>query len=411
MAGPGFELIGKEEEKEVLDVLRSKWLFRYGDESNPDFKKKVITFEKEVCEQFGVKYSLAVSTGTAALLTSFAACEVGPGDEVIVPGYTFIASIASIIISRAIPVLAEVDTSLTLDPEDVKKKITPHTKAILVVHMLGAPCKMKELKEIADENNLLLVEDTCQAFGGSYNGKRLGTIGKISATSFNIFKTINAGDGGMVYTNDHDLYVRSFGYHDQGHFPGRNGAEIGDRALFGQDFRMNELTGAVLLAQVRKIDVMLDRLRAIKLKFKNLLKQIDGVEFREINDEKGECATSLVIFLPSKKAADIIAEKLGTVTISKSDWHVYSNMEQLLNKRTVTSEGCPFTCQYYKGEVEYKKGMLPFTDNLLERAINLSVGIICASQGSAFGVNITSTDEQISEMAQIVKNAVDGALK
>jgi len=211
MPGPGFEWIGKEEEVEVLDVLRSRWLFRYGDEKNPAFKHKVKTLEQMVQDKFGVRHALAVSSGTAALVTSLSALGIGPGDEVIVPGYTFIASISSVIVARAVPVLAEVDQSLTLDVKDVESKITPRTKAIMAVHMLGNPCDLDKLIQLARKHNITLIEDAAQAFGASYKGRRVGTIGRIGIYSFNIFKTINAGDGGMVVTDDDELYFRAFG--------------------------------------------------------------------------------------------------------------------------------------------------------------------------------------------------------
>ena len=150
MPGPGFEWIGKEEEKEVLEVLRDRWLFRYGDEKDPAFKRKVKTLEELVQQKFGSRHALAVTSGTAALITALSALGIGPGDEVIVPGYTFIASMSSIIVARAVPVLAEIDESLTLDPADVEKKITPRTKAIMAVHMLGNPCNLEALEAIAN---------------------------------------------------------------------------------------------------------------------------------------------------------------------------------------------------------------------------------------------------------------------
>ena len=178
MPGPGFEWIGKEEEKEVLEVLRNRWLFRYGDEKDPAFVRKVKTLEEMVEQKFAVKHALAVTSGTAALITALSALGIGPGDEVIVPGYTFIASISSIIIARAVPVLAEIDDSLTLDPADVEKKITPRTRAIMAVHMLGNPCDLNRLRAIAEKHGLILIEDAAQAFGGSYGKKSLGTHGE-----------------------------------------------------------------------------------------------------------------------------------------------------------------------------------------------------------------------------------------
>ena len=276
MPGPGFEWIGKEEEKEVLEVLRNRWLFRYGDEKDPAFVRKVKTLEEMVEQKFAVKHALAVTSGTAALITALSALGIGPGDEVIVPGYTFIASISSIIIARAVPVLAEIDDSLTLDPADVEKKITPRTRAIMAVHMLGNPCDLNRLRAIAEKHGLILIEDAAQAFGGSYGKKSLGTLGKIGIYSFNIFKTINAGDGGMLVTDDDSLYFRAFGYHDQGHFPSRSGVEIGNRSIVGQNYRMNELTGAVLIAQFRRLDVIMKRLREIKERFKSKIEKFAG---------------------------------------------------------------------------------------------------------------------------------------
>lgn len=410
MPGPGFEWIGKEEEKEVLDVLRSRWLFRYGDEKDPVFKRKVKTLEEMVEKGFGTKHALAVTSGTAALITALSALGIGPGDEVIVPGYTFIASISSIIIARAVPVLAEVDESLTLDPADVERRITPRTRAIMAVHMLGNACNLDSLQDIAKRRGLILIEDTAQAFGGSYKGKRLGTIGRIGTYSFNIFKTINAGDGGMVVTDDDELYFRAFGYHDQGHFPSRSGVEVGNRSIVGQNYRMNELTGAVLVAQFRRLADIIERLRHIKTRLKKRLEGTAGVSFRRINNPEGECNTLLTVFLPTKEIAQKAAGTLGSATMDKSGWHVYNNMEQILGKKMITEVGCPYNCASHPCQQEYKKGMLPGTDRLLERAINISVGVVDKGLGSAFGVHPHSTDDEIDQKAEQFIQAVKTSL-
>jgi dTDP-4-amino-4,6-dideoxygalactose transaminase len=410
MPGPGFEWFGKEEEDEVLDVLRGRWLFRNGDEKNPAFKHKVHTLEEMVQETFGTRHALAVTSGTAALITALSALGIGPGDEVIVPGYTFIASISSVIVARAVPVLAEVDESLTLDVDDVERRITPRTKAIMAVHMLGNPCDMERLGILAGKHNITLIEDAAQAFGASYRGRRVGTIGKIGIYSFNIFKTINAGDGGMVVTDDDDLYFRAFGYHDQGHFPNRAGVEIGNRSIIGQNYRMNELTGAVLIAQFRKIDIITERLRYLKNRFKRQIEGLRDLTFRAINDPAGESNTLLTVFFPSKKVADRVAGKLDTTTVSKSGWHVYSNMEQILGKQMITGHGCPYKCATYPCEQEYRKGMLPRTDLLLERAINLSVGVVDRGLGAGFGINPLSTDEEVDRKAEEFISAVKESL-
>lgn len=402
MPGPGMELIGDEEIFEVLDVLNGRHLSRYGKDDDPSFKQKVYQLEQQVASRSGVSYAVAVNSGTSALLTVLSGLGIGPGDEVIVPGYTFIASISSIIYARAIPVLAEVDRTLNLDPGDVERKITHRTKAIMVVHMLGNPARLDALREIADRNNLFLIEDCAQAFGATYKGKGIGSYGHAGIFSFNVFKTITCGDGGMVITNNEETYRRCFAFHDQGHSPNRMGVEVGQRQFLGLDFRMTELQGAVMLAQIRKVDAMLVHLRAKKKLYRSLIKDFSDVEFREITDSEGECATLLVVFLPTAKIANDVAHELGTKVIAKSGWHVYNNMEHLLQQSTVTSEGCPFTCPYYTehgGNQAYRKGMLPQTDELLNRAINISIGVVDPGLGAGFGVSINDGPDEVKASA------------
>jgi dTDP-4-amino-4,6-dideoxygalactose transaminase len=395
-----MELIGEEEKYEILDVLESGYLFRYGSQDNPDFKAKVYQLEQQVAKLIGVPYAVAVNSGTSALLVTISGLGIGPGDEVIVPGYTFIASFSSVIYARAIPILAEVDRTLNLDPEDVRKKITPRTKAILAVHMLGNPARMDALKAIADDHDLLLIEDCAQAFGASYQGRMLGSIGQAGIYSFNIFKTITAGDGGMVVTNDEAAYRKFFGIHDQGHSPLRMGVEVGQRPFVGQDFRMTELAAAVLLAQLGKLEHILNHLRDNKRRFKQSISDLQGLEFREITDHQGECATLLTVYLPNEEIARKVAEELNTKVVADSGWHVYSNMEQVIEKRTITPEGCPFTCPLYEGgEIKYWRGMLPQTDALLARAINISIGVSDPGLGSAFGVSMRDGFESVDAKA------------
>lgn len=405
MPGPGYYWSGEEEEKEVLEVLRAGHLFRYGKSDDPSFKHKVVDLEEAVKARFEVPYALAVSSGTAALVCAMVASGIGPGDEVICPGYTFIASMSAIVFTGAVPVLAEIDESLTLDPADVERRITKRTKAILAVHMLGNPCDLDALQAIARKHKLLLIEDAAQAFGGRYKGRFLGTIGDIGIYSFNIYKTINAGDGGMVVTRNEELYKTAFAYHDQGHMPLRMGIEIGKRSLLGLNFRMNELTGAYVLAQFRKLDRLLEGLHRIKDAYKARIQGKPGIAFRRLNDPRGECATLLTVLLPSKAVADKVCDDLGTKTISHSGWHVYSNMEQILEKKQL-NPGPPFRSKEFPTEVEYRKGMLPRTDDILERAINISVGVIDAGLGSGFGVNPKSGDEEIAAMADAFAAAV-----
>jgi len=391
MPGPGMELIGEEEIQEVMDVLRSMWLYRYGELEDPNFKQKVIKLEEEVCKLSAVKYGVAVNSGTSALLVALGALGVGPGDEVIVPGYTFIASISSVVYSRAIPVLTEVDQTFNLDPRDVEAKITPRTKAIIAVHMMGNPARLNELRAVADKHGLLLIEDCAQAFGASYKGHPIGSIGDMGIFSFNAYKTITAGDGGMVITDDDNYYQRAFAFHDQGHSPLRAGVDVGKRPFIGLSFRLTELQAAALLGQLKKLPRILSHLRANKARFKALISDLPGIEFREITDPDGEICTLLTTLMPTPEIAQKVSGELGGKPMSAAGWHVYNNMENILEQRTITPEQCPFTCPYYTnkgGHMTYHKGMLPQTDALLERAVNISIGVPDPGLRSSFGVNI-----------------------
>ncbi|HXY42466.1 MAG TPA: DegT/DnrJ/EryC1/StrS family aminotransferase [Vicinamibacteria bacterium] len=387
MPGPGREWIGKEEREAVLEVVESGHLFRYGRPEDPGFKAKVYTFEQELAAACGVKHAVATTSGSASLIAALLAAGIGPGDEVVVPAYTFVATYSSIIFCGAVPVLAEIDETLDLDPSDVEKRITPRTKAIMPVHMLGNPCDMAAILAIAAKHGLTVIEDACQAAGASYRGRRVGSLGRIGAFSLNVFKTITAGDGGAVVTDDTELYHRAFAIHDQGHLPLRTGVEVGTRSILGLNFRMNELTGAVALAQLRKLDAILATLRAKKARFKRLIGGIPGVRFRKLPDPDGECATLCTVIFDDAARAAAVAQRLGTTTVERSGWHVYANMEHV--GRWLAEHGRPSG-----------KGAYPRTDDLLSRAINLSVGVVDAGLGAAFGVHIRSTDEEIEAAAR-----------
>ena len=392
MPGPGSYWIGEEEKKEVLDLLESGHLIRYGDQDDPKFKAKVYTLEREIAAYSGVKHCVATSSGTSALLIALQASGIRPGDEVIVPAYTFVACFTSIIFAGGVPVLAEVDESLTLDPDDAAKRITPRTRAIMPVHMLGSPCNMDAIMNLAQEHGLAVIEDSCQAAGASYRGRCIGSIGNIGAFSLNVFKTVTAGDGGFVITDDDELYELAFGYHDQGHHPNRAGVEVGKRHILGLNFRMNEVTGAVALAQFRKIDQVTSTLRAKKQALKTAMGSIDGMTYRTLHDPDGECGTLLTVIFDSADRAKRTAEKLGTTTVEKSGWHVYSNMEHVM--KFLKENGRP-----------HGAGAYPRTDDILNRSINLSVGVVDAGLGSAFGININSTDEEVRKCAEAFKRA------
>ncbi len=392
MPGPGRYWIGDEERREIMDVMDSGYVFRYGDLSDPKFTHKVYTLEQEFAKFCGAKHALAINSGTSALFVSALAMGLKPGDEVIVPAYTFVASYTSMIFAGAVPVLAEIDESLTLDPKDIERRITPKTKAVMPVHMLGNPSNMDAIMDVAKKRGLMVLEDACQAAGGSYKGRKLGTIGRMGCFSLNVFKTITCGDGGLVVTDDDDLYERAFGYHDQGHKPNRTGVEVGRRDVMGLDFRMTELNGAVALAQLRKIDKIVSTLRAKKKKFKTLIGSVPGMKFRSVYDTEGECATLCTVLFDSAAKAKEVAKKLDSKTVDLSGWHVYANMEHI--DRYLAEKGQP-----------HGKGAFPRTDDILSRAVNLSVGVVDGGLGSAFGINIDSTDAEIEQAAKKFRQA------
>lgn len=402
IGGPGACLIGKEEEKEILDVLHGGYLFRYGTEGEDGFQHKVVTFEKEMAERLHQPYLFATSSGTGALMCCLSALGVGAGDEVIVPGFTFIASIVSILLCNAMPVLAEIDESLNMDPAKLEALITPRTKAIMPVHMYGNPCDMDQIMGIAEKHKLYVIEDCCQGVGASYKGRFLGTIGDMGAYSLNMYKTITCGDGGFVGTANYDLYERAFGYHDQGHKPNRMGAEIGNRALIGMNMRMNELSGAVAVAQGRKLFGIVETLRKNKKLLKAHLTGVPGIHFRKINDS-GECANVLTILFDTAAQAARFCAITGLNTNANSGWHVYNNMEPVLYHRMASAANCPFDCPRFPTQVELKRNMLPQTDDILARSVNIGVGLV----GSlVYGVSIRSTEEEILAAAERIADAV-----
>jgi dTDP-4-amino-4,6-dideoxygalactose transaminase len=387
MPGPGAYWFGKEELDAVMEVVESGYLFRYGSENDPKFLHKVSTLEKEFASYCGANFALATSSGTSSLLVSVIALGLKPGDEIIVPAYTFVASYSSVIFAGIVPVLAEINDSLTLDPDDIEHRITPRTKAIMPVHMLGNPCDMERIMKIARKYNLLVLEDCCQAAGATYKGKKVGTIGDIGAFSLNIFKTINSGDGGLVVTNNQNYYEIAFGVHDQGHKPMRFGVEVGSRNILGLNFRMNEITAAVGLAQLGKIDRIVTTLRKKRSLFKHMISDTKDFRFRILNDPDGDCATICTIIFNTREQAIQVAAKLKSKTVDQSGWHVYANMEHVLNH--LKQIGQPHT-----------KGSYPITDDILSRSINVSVGVVDGGLGAGWGININSTDKEIEAAAR-----------
>jgi 8-amino-3,8-dideoxy-alpha-D-manno-octulosonate transaminase len=371
---PGFEVFGEEEKQQVLEVLETGVLFRYEFAEKRKGVYKVAEFEKQFAEYCGAKYAQAVSSGTAALRVAMAALGISPGDEVITQGFTFVATWEAILEAGAIPVFAEVDESLTMDLQDLEKKITSRTKAIIPVHMLGAPARIDEIIAIADKHGIPVIEDTAQACGGRFEGRRLGTFGTMGIFSFDPVKTITTGEGGMIITDDRALYQNSAEYHDHGHDHNPElDRGLESRRFIGMNYRMTELQGAIGLAQLGKLDAVISEQKRHKAAIKAALDEVEGVSFRDIPDPEGDTATFLGFFLPDGDAArrfnGVLAdEKAGAIYFKGNTWHFYPKWEHLLKGLTLCRTGWPFKRSGGK-DLSYAPDSLPKSEAVFDRLL------------------------------------------
>ena len=382
---PGGMEIGDEEEQAVLEVLRAKRLFRYYGPGEADSKASQL--ERAFAEKTGARYAVAVTSGTAALVCGLQGIGIGPGDEVIVPAYTWIASASAVVAAGGIPVIAEVDETLLLDPADVERKITPYTKAIMPVHMRGAACRMDELMALANEHGLKVIEDVAQANGGSYKGQALGTFGDVGCYSLQFNKIITSGEGGMVVTNDESVWKRTNMYHD---VIGALRLEFDAAELLcGVNYRMPELLAAVALVQLRRLDGLIDAMRQRKRMLKAGIEDVTrrkGISFRELADPEGDTAIATVFFMDSAAQADAVsqalrAENIGAGTLYRPqgiDYHVYANWLPIINRRTWTNAGGPW--RWAQREIEYRPDMCPRSLDLLGRAVHLNVSPLLTNE-------------------------------
>jgi dTDP-4-amino-4,6-dideoxygalactose transaminase len=344
--------------------------FRY---YNPN--SRAALFEKAYAEKVGAKYALAVNSGTSALIAALIAAGVGPGDEVIVPGYTFFASASAVVVARGIPVIVDIDESLTLDPDAVRRAITPRTKAIMPVHMVGHPCRMDAIMQIAREHSLTVIEDTAQACGGKYKGRYLGTWGHLGCVSLDAYKVIGSGEGGIVTTDDEWLYTRAQSYHDTAACwrPDRYARERKDGELFcGENYRMPELCAAVALAQLRKLDAVNAATRAIYHQLRREIALPPGARWVEPLDPEGVCGYTLCMLFASQADA-VKASRAGIGGLAGGeargarDWHVYWHWQHILEQKTPTPEGFPFRSPYVQRLPAYSPDMCPRTRDIMTR--------------------------------------------
>ncbi len=396
---PGFEVFGEEEKKEIMDVLDTGVLFRYefGDQRQDVYK--VLEFEKKFAEYCGTGYGQAVTSGTAALKVAMAALGVGPGDEVITQGFTFVATWEAILDIGAIPVFTEVDETLNMDPTDLAEKITDKTRCIIPVHMLGAQARIVEIVAIAKQHNIPVLEDTAQAAGGRINGQHLGTFGQCGTFSFDSVKTMTTGEGGMIITDDEQMWRTMSEYHDHGHDhavnPGGRGGE--GRSFIGFNYRMMELQGAMGIAQLAKLDSMITVQKEHKSRLRAAASAIPGVKFRTLVDEAGDTATFFAFILESgeqcRKVNEVLAaEGAGAINFSENTWHFYPKWEHLLGGSTTAAGGWPFAEPGGKRRVVYDPEALPKSADLMSRTL-------------VYPVPIKMSEEQLDKICRALEKA------
>jgi 8-amino-3,8-dideoxy-alpha-D-manno-octulosonate transaminase len=381
---PGGMAVDEAEEAAVLEVLRSKRLFRYYGPGQGD--SKVAELEALFAAKKGVPYTQAVTSGTAALICGLQGVGVGPGDEVIVPAYTWIASATAVLAVGAVPIIAEVDDTLLLDPVDFEAKITPYTKAVIVVHMRGAPAPMDKLLPIAARHGIKVVEDCAQANGTTYHGQEAGSFGDVGCFSLQFNKIITCGEGGMVATHDKRVWERAAMYHDAGAISKLHDLE---ELLWGVNFRMPEVLGAIALVQLQKLDGLLTAMRARKQMLKAGLADVmaqKGLSFRRITDPEGDAAICTVLFMHSPEQARAVvealqAENIGAGTLyerDKRDLHVYAHWTPVINQRSWGGQGSPWT--WAQRKIEYDHDMCPKSLDLLGRAVHLNVSPLLTNE-------------------------------
>ncbi len=373
MLGP--QAIGDEEIAAVSEVLRSQKVFRFLDEEGSYCARLEAAFR----EMTGCRHALAVGGGTAALICGLTGIGVGDGDEVIVPGYTYIASPAAVIICGGVPVIAEIDESLTMDPAGIEACITPRTKAIMPVHMRGYAADMDAILAVAEKHDLMVIEDTAQACGGSYNGRRLGSLGRAGCFSLQQYKIITAGEGGVVVTDDEEVFQRAALRHDSAmifwDLAGRKGLSFA-----GGNFRMNEMEGALGYVQFGRLEGILARCRELRSRVRAGISDVPGITLHQPNDSEGDCGISLTFFLPAADDARRFAEALDAEGIPCGslynkgipDRHIYCYWDYVLEKRSADEHGRPWTSPLHDQTRSYSRDMCPRTLDLLGRAIVLS---------------------------------------
>lgn len=398
---PGYELWSDKERKEVNDVLETGILMRYGFDGPRKGIWKSKELEAAICSNFGSKYAQLTSSGTSALTTAMSVLGIGYGDEIITPSFTFVASFEAILSVGAVPVLVDVDDSLTLNPDAVKKAITSKTKAIMPVHMCGSMADLDALMAICKEHHLILLEDACQSIGATYKGKHLGTIGDAGTLSFDFVKTMTCAEGGVVMTNKEDLHIKSDGYTDHGHdhLGTDRGADL--HPFIGYNYRISELHAAVGLAQIKRLEEFLHIQKKNHSLLKSILAEVPAVSFRRIPDPDGDSCSFISWFLPSEEIARAVVSEMkiqgilpGNFYWYDNNWHYIRKWDHLKNATTLNALHPELKSQV----MHHATKDFSASDAILSRCISTSISLLW-------------TEEQIKEkglkMVATIKKALE----
>ncbi len=374
----GAFMSGEEETSRVTEVARSQAYFRY---YGPNQLRCVEQLENQISQKFGVPYTLGVTSGTAALMVALKALGIGYGDKVIVPGNTFTATAGAVICSNAVPVYADMDDTLNLDPADLDRVMDEEVRAIIAVHINGQSADMDAIMAFARKHNVPVIEDVAQALGSKYKGQYTGSFGDINAFSFQMQKIITAGEGGAVTTRNSKLFERAVRYHDQGGFrdKGRYAFEEGfvHEPVVGLNYRMNEMTGAVLLEQWNRLDTIIGSMRRHHRRMQETLQaELPGIRFRRTIDEEGDICCVLGIIHPTRDNAAAFIKAINAENVFS--WLMYGGkpiylQPPLMNPKTLDKNNFPFDYPF-KNPVVYKEGLCPNAEDLLSRVTLLPVG-------------------------------------
>lgn len=370
----GPAAIGEEEVEAVAAVVRSGRLFRFLDHEHSHCTRLETLFKNMT----GCAYALAVGGGTASLICGLIGLGVGDGDEVIVPGYTYIASASAVLICGGVPVIAEIDASLTLDPDDLESKITRRTKAIMPVHMRGIPCDMDRIMAVARRHNLRVIEDCAQACGGSYKEKRLGSIGDVGCFSLQQFKVMTAGEGGMIVTHHRDVFERAAIRHDSAMcFWNPSDTTVGP--FPGENFRMNEMEGALGCVQFGRVEGILARTRELRQRIHAAIADCPGIQPHRSPDPEGDCGITVALLLENTDRAKWFAKALRAEGLPAGsmydqgipDRHIYCYWEYVMEKRSSDAHGRPWTSPLHDADRTYRPDMCPRTLDILGRTVTI----------------------------------------